>query len=632
MAGGAAPGAAAGGGLLRVLACGSVDDGKSTLIGRLLFDAGAVPEDHLRTLAADSARVGTRGAELDYALLLDGLAAEREQGITIDVAWRQFATPRRRFVIADAPGHEQYTRNMATGAAAADVAVLLVDARKGLLTQTLRHSRIAALFGVREVVLAVNKMDLVDLSQAVFERIAADYRAFASQLGLARITAIPMVAADGDNVVARSTRMPWYAGPTLLERLETADPADAAAEGGFCLPVQWVNRPDADFRGYAGRVVRGRIRPGDALRVLPGGRETRVARIVTMDGDAEEAVAGQSTTLVTATEVDVARGDVLVAAAAPLEVADQFEATLLWLDDEPLLPGRQYDLKLGTQLARASVNPLKHRIDVDSGGRLAAERLELNDLGVGEIALDRPVVFAPHAEQRELGRFILVDRQTRRTAAVGLLHFALRRARNIHWQAHGVDRALRARQKQQQPCVVWFTGLSGAGKSVIANLVEQRLVETGRHTYLLDGDNVRHGLNRDLGFTPQDRVENVRRVTEVATLMADAGLIVLVAMISPFRAERAQARERVTAAGTAFIEVFVDTPLEVAEARDVKGLYARARRGELRNFTGVDSPYEPPASPEVRIDGSGGRPQDAAERVVAAVLALRATDGGGAPA
>jgi len=619
-------------GLLRVLACGSVDDGKSTLIGRLLADAGAVPEDHLVALARDSARVGTRGAELDYALLLDGLAAEREQGITIDVAWRQFATPRRRFVIADAPGHEQYTRNMATGAAAADVAVLLVDARKGLLTQTLRHSRIAALFGVREVVLAVNKMDLVGLSQDVFDGIAQGYRAFAAGLGLGRVTAIPIAAADGDNVVARSARMPWYTGPTLLGRLETLEPADASSEGGFCLPVQWVNRPDADFRGYAGRVVRGRVRPGDAVRVLPGGRETRIGRIVTLDGDLAEAVAGRSVTLVTADEVDVGRGDVLVASSAPLEIADQFEATLLWLDDEPLLPGRQYDLKLGAQRVRASVNPLKHRIDVDTGGRLAAERLELNDLGVGELALDRPVVFAPHTEQRELGRFILIDRQTQRTAAVGLLNFALRRARNIHWQAHRIDREVRARQKQQQPCVVWFTGLSGAGKSVIANLVEQRLVELGRHTYLLDGDNVRHGLNRDLGFTVQDRVENVRRVTEVATLMADAGLIVLVAMISPFRAERAQARERVGAAGAAFMEVFVDTPLDVAEARDTKGLYARARRGELSNFTGVDSPYEAPASPELRLDGAAGSPQDAADRVVAALLALRAPDGrGGGP-
>lgn len=617
-------------GLLRVLACGSVDDGKSTLIGRLLADAGAVAEDHLLLLAADSARVGTRGAALDYALLLDGLAAEREQGITIDVAWRQFATPRRRFIIADAPGHEQYTRNMATGAAAADVAVLLVDARKGLLTQTLRHSRIAALFGVRAVVLAVNKMDLVGLSQTVFEGIAERYRAFAAQIGLPEVTAIPIAAADGDNVVGASARMPWYGGPTLLGWLETVEAADPAAEGGFCMPVQWVNRPDGDFRGYAGRVVRGSLRPGDPVRVLPGGRETRISRIVTLDGDLDEAVAGRSVTLVTADEVDVGRGDVITAAASPLEVADQFEATLLWLDEEPLLPGRRYDLKLGAQRVRASVNPLKHRIDIDGGGRLAAERLELNDLGVGELSLDSPVVFAPYAEQRELGRFILIDRQTQRTAAVGLLHFALRRARNIHWQAHGIDRELRARQKQQRPCVVWFTGLSGAGKSVIANLVEQRLVELGRHTYLLDGDNVRHGLNRDLGFTVQDRVENVRRVTEVAALMADAGLIVLVAMISPFRAERAQARERVAAAGAAFVEVFVDTPLAVVESRDTKGLYARARRGELRNFTGVDSPYEPPAAPELRIDGSRGTPEDAADRIVTAVLAARVAGAGGA--
>ena len=432
-----------------------------------------------------------------------------------------------------------------------------------------------------------------------------------------------MVAADGDNVAAAGDRMPWYVGPTLLARLEAIEVDDPAANGGLCLPVQWVNRPDADFRGYAGRVVRGRVRPGDAVRVLPGGRETRIARIVTFDGDLDEAAAGRSITVLTTDEVDVGRGDVIVAADAPLEVADQFEATLLWLDEQPLLPGRQYDLKLGAQRVRASVNPLKHRLDIDSGGRLAAERLELNDLGVGELALDRPVVFAPHAEQRELGRFILIDRQTQRTAAVGLLHFALRRARNIHWQAHRIDQDIRARLKQQQPGVVWFTGLSGAGKSAIANRVEQRLVELGRHTYLLDGDNVRHGLNRDLGFTVQDRVENVRRVTEVAALMADAGLIVLVAMISPFRAERAQARERIAAAGAAFLEVFVDVPLAVAESRDTKGLYARARAGVLRNFTGIDSPYEPPLAADVRIDAAATDPEEAAERIVAALLAAR---------
>ena len=613
------------GGLLRVLACGSVDDGKSSLLGRLLHEVDAIPDDQRRTLEADSRRVGTRGGAVDYALLFDGLDAEREQGITIDVAWRQFATPQRRFIVADAPGHEQYTRNMATGAATADVAILLVDARKGLLPQTFRHARIAALFGVRHVVLAVNKMDLVGWSEEAFARIAAAFHAVAPRLGVRDAVAIPMSAVEGDGVVAMGDHMPWYHGPALLGWLESVPLPDAVADGGVCLPVQSVIRPDADFRGYAGRIVRGALRPGDRVRVQPGGRETRISRLVTMGGDLPEAVAGQSVTVVTETDVDIGRGDLIVAADSMLEVADQFEATLVWVDDVPLLPGRQYDLKLGTQCVRASVNPLKHRIDPASGDRLAAERLELNDIGVGELSLDRAIAFAPHASHRELGGFILIDRTTRRTAAFGLLHFALHRARNVRWQALGIDRAARARQKRQQSAVLWFTGLSGAGKSTIANLVEQRLVEAGRHTYLLDGDNVRHGLNRDLGFTQQDRVENVRRVTEVAALMADAGLIVLVAMISPFRAERAQARERLADAG--FLEVFIDTPLAVAETRDVKGLYARARAGEIRNFTGVDSPYEAPLAPDVHIDTGALGPEQAADRIVEALLARQSTGG-----
>ena len=607
------------GGLLRVLACGSVDDGKSSLLGRLLHELDAIPDDQRRTLEADSRRVGTRGGAVDYALLFDGLAAEREQGITIDVAWRQFATARRRFIVADAPGHEQYTRNMATGAAAADVAILLVDARKGLLPQTWRHARIAALFGVQRVLLAVNKMDLVDWSEDVFGRIVEAFHGAALRMGFVEAAAIPMSAVEGEGVAVRGLRMPWYRGPCLLEWLEGVVLPLADAQGGACLPVQYVIRPDADFRGFAGRLARGRLRPGDRLRVQRSGFETRVSRLVAFAGDLPEAIAGQSVTVVTDSEVDIGRGDMLVDAETPLEMADQFEATLVWVDDEPLLPGRQYDFKLGPQRARASVNPLKHRIDPGSGERLATERLELNDIGVGELSLDRPVAFVPHARHRELGGFILVDRTTQRTAAFGLLHFALHRSRNVRWQALGIDREARARQKQQQPAVLWFTGLSGAGKSTIANLVEQRLVELGRHTYLLDGDNVRHGLNRDLGFTQQDRVENVRRVTEVAALMADAGLIVLVAMISPFRAERAQARERLAEAG--FLEVFIDTPLDVAESRDIKGLYARARAGELRNFTGVDSPYEPPLQPDIHIDTGALTPVAAAERIVTALLA-----------
>jgi bifunctional enzyme CysN/CysC len=600
--------------LLRFITCGSVDDGKSTLIGRLLYESKMIFDDQLAALEADSRRIGTRGGELDFALLVDGLAAEREQGITIDVAYRYFSTDRRKFIVADTPGHEQYTRNMVTGASTAELAVILVDARKGLLTQTRRHSYLVSLLGIRDVVLAINKMDLVDYAEERFAELEAEYRRFAARLGLDRVQAIPLSAVHGDNVLERGSRMPWYAGPTLMEHLETVETAAAATDRPFRLPVQWVNRPDAGFRGFAGQVASGVIRPGDRLRVLPSGRECRVARIVTRDGDLPEAVAGQSVTLTLDTEVDVARGDVLAAADCPPEVADQFEGTIIWMHDEPMLPGRTYWLKIGAQTVAAMISPLKHRIDVNTQERAPAERLELNDIGVGEIELDRAIAFEPYAQSRVLGGFILIDRMSNQTVGAGLLHFALRRAQNVHWQALDVDQATRSRQKLQKSCVVWFTGLSGAGKSTIANLAERRLVAQGRHTYLLDGDNLRHGLNKDLGFTAQDRVENIRRVAEVARLMVDAGLIVLVSFISPFRAERRMARELV--ADGEFIEVFVDTPLEVAEARDVKGLYRKARAGQLRNFTGIDSPYEAPESPELRIDTAAMSSEAAAEAVV----------------
>jgi bifunctional enzyme CysN/CysC len=606
--------------LLRFITCGSVDDGKSTLIGRLLYESKMIFDDQLAALEADSRRIGTRGGELDFALLVDGLAAEREQGITIDVAYRYFSTERRKFIVADTPGHEQYTRNMVTGASTAELAVILVDARKGLLTQTRRHSYLVSLLGIREVVLAINKMDLVDYARERFDELEAEYGRFAARLGLANVQAIPLSAVHGDNVVVRGARMPWFDGPTLMEYLDTVEPARAAADLPFRLPVQWVNRPDADFRGFAGQIASGVIRPGDRVRVLPSGRESRVARIVTRDGDLPEAAAGQSVTLTLDSELDVGRGDVIALADSPPEVANQFEGTIMWMHDEPMLPGRTYWLKIGAQTVAAMISPLKHRIDVNTQERAPAERLELNDIGVGEIGLDRAIAFEPYAQSRALGGFILIDRMSNQTVGAGLLHFALRRAQNVHWQALDVDQGTRSRQKMQKSCVVWFTGLSGAGKSTIANLAERRLVAQGRHTYLLDGDNLRHGLNKDLGFTAQDRVENIRRVAEVARLMVDAGLIVLVSFISPFRAERRMARELV--ADGEFLEVFVDTPLEVAEARDVKGLYRKARAGQLRNFTGIDSPYEAPENPELRIDTTAMSSAAAAEAVVAQLARL----------
>ena len=603
-------------GLLRFITCGSVDDGKSTLIGRLLFDCHALHDDQLAALQADSRRWGTQGTELDFALLLDGLSAEREQGITIDVASRYFGTRRRSFIVADTPGHEQYTRNMVTGASTADVAVILVDAGKGLLTQTRRHSCLVSLLGVRQLVLAINKVDTVAFDEATVARIDGDFRAFVQQLGAHEITTIPVSGLRGDNVVQRSPHMPWYTGPTLLEFLETcATGSTARQQQPLRLPVQWVNRPDADFRGICGLMAGGQVRPGDRVRVMPSGRESMVARIVAFEGDRGRAVAGESVTLTLQDPVDVARGDVICSAAAPVQVADQFECTLVWMDDEPLLPGRRYALMLGTRTVNASVTEIKHRLNVHSLEHMAARTLALNEIGVCKLALDAPVPFEPYIVNREMGGFILVDRVSNQTAAAGMLHFALRRSQNIHPQPTHLDKAARAALLGQRPLVLWFTGLSGAGKSSIANEVARRLHAQGRHVYQLDGDNLRHGLNRDLGFTDADRVENIRRVAEVARLMVDAGLIVLASFISPFRSERELARSRLEAGE--FIEVHVDVPLAVAEARDAKGLYARARRGELPHFTGIDSPYEAPEAPEIHLRADQMSVAQAADGVMA---------------
>ena len=608
--------------LLRFITCGSVDDGKSTLIGRMLYESNMLFDDQLTQLEADSKKVGTQGGDLDFALLVDGLSAEREQGITIDVAYRFFATARRKFIVADTPGHEQFTRNMITGASTADLAVILIDARKGVLTQTRRHSHLVALIGIRRVVLAINKMDLVDYDRAVFERIDADYRAFAAELGLQEIVSIPMSALRGDNVIASSPRMPWYAGPPLMQHLDTLPlVARVTRDEPFRLPVQWVNRPHLNFRGYAGSIASGEVRVGERVRVLPSGKESRIASMITPAGEAQVARAGEAVTLTLADEIDISRGDMIAHADAPPEVADQFEATLVWMHDEPLLPGRPYLVKLGTQTVGATCATPKYKIDVNTREHLAARTLALNEIGVCNLSFDRPVAFDPYDQNRHTGGFIVIDRFTNDTVGAGMLHFALRRAHNVHWQAVDVDRDARAAQKAQTPRIVWLTGLSGAGKSTIANLVEQRLHALGKHTYLLDGDNVRHGLNRDLGFTEADRVENIRRVAEVARLMLDAGLITLVSFISPFRAERDMARA--LAGPDEFVEVFVDTPLAVAEERDPKGLYKKARKGELKHFTGIDSPYEPPAQPELRIDTVAESPEAAADRIVAYLLRER---------
>ena len=601
--------------LLRFITCGSVDDGKSTLIGRLLYDSKRLFDDQLAALEKDSRKHGTQGERIDYALLLDGLAAEREQGITIDVAYRYFDTDQRKFIVADCPGHEQYTRNMATGASTADMAVVLVDARKGLLTQTHRHSYIVSLLGIRHVVLAVNKMDLVGFDEAVFARIAADYRALAQRLGIAEVTCIPLSALEGDNLSSRSARTPWYAGPALLEHLEQVQVEAQESGDGLRLPVQWVNRPHQNFRGYTGTIASGVVKAGDEVVVLPSSRRTRVSQVLDANGDVASASAGQAVTLTLADEIDISRGDVIAAAGDPPEVADQFAAHLLWMSDAPLLPGRPYLLKIGARTVSATVTEIKHRIDVNTQEHLAAKRLELNEVGYCNLSLDEPIAFEAYARNRALGGFILIDRYDNATAGAGALDFALRRAGNVHWQHVDVDKAARARQKGQAPKVLWFTGLSGAGKSTIANLVDKRLHALGYHSFLLDGDNVRHGLNRDLGFTDEDRVENIRRVAEVAKLMTDAGLIVLVSFISPFRAERRMARERFD--DGEFIEVFVDVPLALAEARDVKGLYRKARAGLIPNFTGIDSPYEAPEHPDVHLHAGEHDPEALALQVLA---------------
>ncbi len=605
--------------LLRFITCGSVDDGKSTLIGRLLYESHMVFEDHLAQLEADSAKVGTQGTDLDFALLLDGLTAEREQGITIDVAYRFFSTEKRKFIVADTPGHEQYTRNMVTGASTADVAILMVDARKGILTQTRRHSYLVSLLGIKHVVVAINKMDLVDYAEATFDDIRADYAAFAAQLGFHEVIYVPVSALKGDNIIEASPNTPWYDGPALMTYLETVEVADEVASGPFRMPVQWVNRPNLDFRGFSGRVVGGTIEPGDAIRVLPAGTTSTIDRIITMDGDLDVAVAGQSVTITLADEIDASRGDLICAGSAPAEVADQFEAHVVWMHEDEMLPGRPYLMKIGTRTVGVTMANPKYRVDVNSLEHLAAHTLELNEIGVCNISLDRAIPFDPYPVHdsrgnRDTGSFVIIDKLTQNTVGAGMLHFALRRSHNIHWQDVRVDKAARAELNNHQPAIVWFTGLSGSGKSTIANIVESKLHALGVRTYLLDGDNVRHGLNRDLGFTDADRVENIRRVAEVAGLMVEAGLVVLVSFISPFRSERELARNRVEAGE--FIEVHVDTPLAVAEQRDPKGLYAKARSGELINFTGIDSPYEAPETPEVHLDTTSVSAEEAADQVI----------------
>ena len=608
--------------LLRFITCGSVDDGKSTLIGRLLYDSKMIFEDQLEALQADSKRVGTQGQEIDFALLVDGLAAEREQGITIDVAYRFFATEKRKFIVADCPGHEQYTRNMFTGASTADLAIMMIDARKGVLVQTRRHSYLCNLIGIKNIVLAVNKMDLVDYSQQVFDEIVADYTAFAHEIGIKSFTAMPISGFKGDNITTLSENTPWFTGQPLIEHLESVE-LDLTTDQTkpFRLPVQWVNRPNLDFRGFSGLVSSGSVKPGDAVRVLPSGKTSTVTKIVTLDGELDEAVAGQSVTICFADEVDCSRGNVIAVADAPPEVSDQFEATIVWMDDDPLHVGRAYWLKLGTQTVSVTVQQPKYTVNVNTMEHLAAKTLELNAIGVAELATDKPIVFEPYALSRALGGFILIDKITNRTVGAGMLHFSLRRAQNVHWQATDIGREEHAGLKNQKARVLWFTGLSGSGKSTIANEVEKSLNLMNRHTFLLDGDNVRHGLNKDLGFTEADRIENIRRVGEVAKLMADAGLIVLTAFISPFRVERDMVRAMLPDAE--FIEIFVDTPLEVAEARDVKGLYKKARSGALKNFTGIDSPYEPPLNPEIRVNTVEMTATEAAEYIVRQIMPLK---------
>ncbi|MFK4873678.1 sulfate adenylyltransferase subunit CysN [Novosphingobium sp. ZW T3_23] len=610
--------------MLRFITCGSVDDGKSTLIGRLLYDSKMIFEDQLDALQSDSKKVGTQGQEIDFALLVDGLAAEREQGITIDVAYRFFNTEKRKFIVADCPGHEQYTRNMVTGASTADLAVILIDARKGVLVQTRRHSYLCHLIGIKNIVLAVNKMDLVDYSQEVFDKIVEEYGEFAREIGIESFTALPISGFKGDNITTLSDKTPWYkapqyAGITLVEHLQTVEVLSSVdADKPFRLPVQWVNRPNLDFRGFSGLIATGSVRAGDKIRVLPSGKTSTITRVVTYDGDLEEAVAGQSVTVCFADEIDCSRGSVISIADNPPQTADQFEATFVWMADEAMVPGRAYWLKVGTQMVSATVQEPKYEVNVNTMEKLAAKTLELNSIGVAELTTDKQIVFEAYADNRTLGGFILIDKMTNATVAAGMIHFSLRRSQNVHWQAVDIDRKQHAGLKNQRPAVLWFTGLSGSGKSTIANLVEKKLHRMNRHTFLLDGDNVRHGLNKDLGFTEADRIENIRRVGEVSKLMTDAGLIVITAFISPFQADREMVRSMLPEGE--FFEVFIDTPLKVAEARDVKGLYKKARSGELKNFTGIDSPYEAPRNPEIRIDTTAISPEDAANLIVDTLL------------
>ncbi|MGV8711721.1 MAG: sulfate adenylyltransferase subunit CysN [Nitrosomonas sp.] len=601
--------------LLRFITCGSVDDGKSTLIGRMLYESKMLFEDQLAQLEVDSKKVGTQAGDLDFALLVDGLSAEREQGITIDVAYRFFSTDKRKFIVADTPGHEQYTRNMITGASTADVAIILIDARKGVLTQTKRHSYLVSLIGIRHVVLAINKLDMVEYSKEIFQQIDKDYRQFAQEVGLQNIVTIPMSALKGDNITSLSENTPWYQGQTLMGYLEDVHVDDGEEEAGvFRMPVQWVNRPNLDFRGYSGIVARGNIKAGDAIRVLPSGRESHVARIVTADGDLDQAVSGQSITLTLTDEIDISRGDILAATDSPPSVADQFETTIVWMADEPMLPGRPYLMKIGTRTVTATVSMLKYKVNVNTLEHVAVTKLELNEIGVCNVSTDRLIAFDPYKEDRDTGGFIMIDRLSNNTVAAGMLHFALRRSQNIHWQAININKQAHAAIKGQKPFILWFTGLSGSGKSTVANLVEKKLYSLGKHTYLLDGDNVRHGLNKDLGFTDADRVENIRRIAEVAKLMVDSGQIVLVSFISPFRSERRMARELVERGE--FFEIFIDTPIHIAEERDPKGLYKKMRRGELKNFTGIDSPYEVPENAEIRIDTTKQIPEQAVEQII----------------
>jgi bifunctional enzyme CysN/CysC len=601
--------------LLRFITCGSVDDGKSTLIGRLLYESKLLFEDQLAAVEAESKKFGTQGDNIDFALLVDGLAAEREQGITIDVAYRFFSTDKRKFIVADTPGHEQYTRNMVTGASTADVAILMVDARRGILTQTRRHTYLASLIGIPHIVVAINKMDLVDYSEKTYNQIMEDYTAFAKQIGIEETTFIPMSALAGDNITEPSNNMPWYHGTTLMGYLETVQVDDELMQKApFRMAVQWVNRPNLDFRGFSGQLASGIVKPGDRIRALPSGKESTIATISTYDGNLERAVAGQSITLTLNDEIDISRGDMITSAEEPASIGKQFETTVIWMHEEPLMPGRTYLMQIGTKTVTASITDIKHQVNVNTMEHLAAKKLELNGIGECNISLDRDIAFDPYKANRDTGSFILIDRMTNNTVGAGLINFALRRSTNITVQHTEVNKDVRAALKTQKPCVIWLTGLSGSGKSTIADLVEQKLLAAGHHTYLLDGDNVRHGLNKDLGFTDQDRVENIRRIAEVAKLMVDAGLIVLSSFISPFRAERKMARDMLEEGE--FIEIYVNTPLEVAEDRDVKGLYKKARRGELKNFTGIDSPYEAPQQPELDLKTVEMTPEEAADKVI----------------